>query len=189
MRVKLKEIMGRDPSDRAVISWCLYPKVFEEFIQKSREYGYISRLGSHVFFHGMAPGETSQVEIEPGKTLAIKYIGMGEVNKDGERAVLFELNGVRREVMVVDKSASDQVKKVPMADPDNKLQIGAQIPGAVSKIFVKKGDKVAAGEVLAVIEAMKMETSVLAMVDGEIDEICISAGDTVKHGELIMTMK
>ena len=189
VRVKLKEIMGRDPSDRAVISWCLYPKVFEEFIQKSREYGYISRLGSHVFFHGMAPGETSQVEIEPGKTLAIKYIGMGEVNKDGERAVLFELNGVRREVMVVDKSASDQVKKVPMADPDNKLQIGAQIPGAVSKIFVKKGDKVAAGEVLAVIEAMKMETSVLAMVDGEIDEICISAGDTVKHGELIMTMK
>ena len=178
-----------DPSDRAVISWCLYPKVYEEFLQKRREYGYISRLGSHIFFHGMAPGETSQVDIEDGKTLAIKYVGLGELNDDGERAVLFELNGVRREVTVTDNSAADQVKKVPMADPDDKLQIGAQIPGAVSKIFVKKGDAVKTGEVLAVIEAMKMETSVLALTDGTISDIRVSAGDTVKHGELLMTMK
>ena len=178
-----------NPTDRAVISWCLYPKVYEEFLQKRREYGYISRLGSHIFFHGMAPGETSLVEIEDGKTLVIKYIGLGELNSDGERAVLFELNGVRREVTVVDQSAADQVKKAPMADPEDKMQIGAQIPGAVSKIFVKKGDKVTAGEVLAVIEAMKMETSVLALTDGVIDEIRVSAGDTVKHGELLMTMK
>ena len=185
----IKENSAADPTDRAVISWCLYPKVYEEFLQKRREYGYISRLGSHIFFHGMAPGETSLVEIEDGKTLVIKYIGLGELNSDGERAVLFELNGVRREVTVVDQSAADQVKKAPMADPEDKMQIGAQIPGAVSKIFVKKGDKVTAGEVLAVIEAMKMETSVLALADGVIDDIRISAGDTVKHGELLMTMK
>ena len=185
----IKENSAVDPTDRAVISWCLYPKVYEEFLQKRREYGYISRLGSHIFFHGMAPGETSLVEIEDGKTLVIKYIGLGELNSDGERAVLFELNGVRREVTVVDQSAADQVKKAPMADPEDKMQIGAQIPGAVSKIFVKKGDKVTAGEVLAVIEAMKMETSVLALADGVIDDIRISAGDTVKHGELLMTMK
>ena len=129
------------------------------------------------------------MEIEDGKTLAIKYVGLGELNDEGERAVLFELNGVRREVSVVDQSAADQVKKVPMADPDDKMQIGAQIPGAVNKIFVKRGDKVSAGEVLAVVEAMKMETSVLAPADGIIDEIRISAGDTVKHGELLMTMK
>ena len=190
---KLGELMQEtgtnDPSDRAVISWCLYPKVYEEFLAKRREYGYISRLGSHIFFHGMAPGETSQVEIEDGKTLVIKYVGLGELNAEGGRAVIFELNGVRREVTVVDQSAADQVKKVPMADPEDKLQIGAQIPGAVSKIFVKKGDAVTAGEVLAVIEAMKMETSVLALADGVIDEIRVEAGDTVKHGELLMTMK
>ena len=189
LREALETKSNGDPTDRAVISWCLYPKVYEEFIQKRREYGYISRLGSHIFFHGMAPGEISQVEIEDGKTLAIKYVGLGELNDEGERAVLFELNGVRREVSVVDQSAADQVKKVPMADPDDKMQIGAQIPGAVNKIFVKRGDKVSAGEVLAVVEAMKMETSVLAPADGIIDEIRISAGDTVKHGELLMTMK
>ena len=57
----IKENSAADPTDRAVISWCLYPKVYEEFLQKRREYGYISRLGSHIFFHGMAPGETSLV--------------------------------------------------------------------------------------------------------------------------------
>ena len=185
----MKDNHVTDPSDRAVISWCLYPKVYEEFLEKRREYGYISRLGSHIFFHGMMPGETSQVEIEDGKTLAIKYIGLGELSPEGERTVQFELNGVRREVSVVDRSAADQVKQVPMADPDNKMEIGAQIPGAVSKIFVKKGDKVTAGEVLAIIEAMKMETSVIALEDGVIDEIRIDAGTTVKAGELLITMK
>ena len=185
----LKDTAASDPSDRAVISWCLYPKVYEEFLQKQKEYGYISQLGSHIFFHGMAPGETSLVEIEPGKTLVIRYIGLGELNSEGQRAVLFELNGVRREVAVVDHSAADQIKLVPMADPDNKMQVGAQIPGAISKVFVKKGDKVGAGEVLAVIEAMKMETSVLALADGVIDEIRVAPGDSVKHGELLMTLK
>ena len=185
----LKDTAASDPSDRAVISWCLYPKVYEEFLQKQKEYGYISQLGSHIFFHGMAPGETSLVEIEPGKTLVIRYIGLGELNSEGQRAVLFELNGVRREVAVVDHSAADQIKLVPMADPDNKMQVGAQIPGAISKVFVKKGDKVGAGEVLAVIEAMKMETSVLALADGVIDEIRVAPSDSVKHGELLMTLK
>ena len=116
------------------------------------------------------------------------YFGAAALLQDGERAVLFELNGVRREVTVVDHSAADQVKKVPLADPENKLEIGAQIPGAVSKIFVKRGDTVKAGEVLAVIEAMKMETSVVARMAGIVDEVFIKEGTSVKAGELLMTV-
>ncbi len=186
---RLKEFSNGDPADRAVVSWCLYPKVYEEFLAKRREYGYISRLGSHIFFHGMAPGETGQVEIEDGKTLVIKYVGLGELNEDGDRVVQFELNGVRREVTVTDNSAADQVKQVPMADPDNELEIGAQIPGAMGKVFAKKGDAVKAGEILAVIEAMKMETSVLAPRDGVVDTVRVAKGDLVKAGELLMTLK
>ena len=55
-------------SDRTVISWCLYPKVVEEFCRHRQEYGYIMRMGSHVFFNGLALGETNKISIEDGKT-------------------------------------------------------------------------------------------------------------------------
>ena len=47
----------------------------------AKEYGYITRLGSHVFFHGLAVGETNKVNIEDGKTLVIKYLGLGDAER------------------------------------------------------------------------------------------------------------
>lgn len=82
-----------DPSWRAILSYCLYPKVVEDYVKNQKEYGYIMRLGSHVFFHGLAVGETNKVNIADGKTLVIKYLGLGEVDKEGMRTVSFELNG------------------------------------------------------------------------------------------------
>ncbi len=185
----LNKICHEKPTDRDVISWCLYPKVVEDYYKNQGEYGYISHLDTHVFFHGLAVGETTMVKIEDGKTLAIKYLGLGDQNEDGTRVVSFELNGARREVSVPDNNSTVMAVKVPMADPDDKSQIGASIPGAVAKVLVKKGDKVQANDVLAVVEAMKMETNVLAKIDGEIDDIRVAVGDKVKAGELLITMK
>ena len=47
----------------------MFPKVLEDFYEIRKEYGYITRLGSHVFFHGLAVGETNKVNIEDSKTL------------------------------------------------------------------------------------------------------------------------
>ncbi len=178
-----------DASDRSVISWCLYPKVVEEFCRHRKEYGYIMRMGSHVFFNGMALGETNKINIEDGKTLVIKYLGLGDLNEDGTRNVQFELNGMRREVAVPDKNAVSQVRPVTLADPEDKSQIGASIPGMVSKVNVKKGDHVEENQVVAVIEAMKMETSVVARRAGVVEEVLIKEGSSVKAGELLMTIQ
>ena len=176
-------------SEQNIISWCLYPKVVEEFFRHRQEYGYIMRMGSHVFFNGMAVGEMNKINIEDGKTLMIKYIGLGDRNDDGTRNVQFELNGMRREVSVPDPTATDTAKTVVMADPNDKSQAGASIPGMVSKVNVKPGDQVKVNDVLAVIEAMKMETSVVARMDGTIDEVFVKGGQTVKAGELLLTIK
>ena len=178
-----------EASDRTVISWCLYPKVVEEFCRHRKEYGYIMRMGSHVFFNGLALGETNKINIEDGKTLVIKYLGLGDLNEDGTRNVQFELNGMRREVAVPDKHAVSQVRPVTMADPEDKSQIGASIPGMVSKVSVKPGDTVEENQVVAVIEAMKMETSVVARKAGTVDQVLIQEGSSVKAGELLMTIK
>lgn len=175
--------------DHNVISWCLYPKVVEDFYRHRKEYGYIMRMGSHVFFNGMAMGETNKINIEDGKTLVIKYLGLGDLNEDGTRNVHFELNGMRREVAVPDKTAQATAHHVTLADPEDKSQVGASIPGMVSKITVKPGEKVEENQVLAVIEAMKMETSVVARMAGVVDEILVKEGSNVKAGELLITIK
>ena len=173
---------------RAVIAYCFYPKVFEEFWRHRQEYGYIMRMGSHVFFNGLALGETNKINIEDGKTLVIKYIGLGDLNEDGTRNVHFELNGMSRTVAVPDPTGTATVKQVVMADPEDRSQTGASIPGLVSKVNVKSGDVVEENQVLAIIEAMKMETSVVARMAGVIDKVCVSEGSNVKAGELLFTI-
>ena len=185
----LRKVCGYEPSERDVISWLTYPKVLEDYFKNRAEYGYITRLGSHVYFHGLAVGETNRVNIEDGKTLVIKYLGLGDANEDGTRVVQFELNGMRREINVQDKHAKASVHAVEKADPDDPMQVGASIPGAVSKVLVKKGDEVKENDVLLIIEAMKMETSVVARADGVVGEVKVEAGDSVVAGQLLMTLK
>ena len=187
---EMKPFMGDyEFNMRAILAYCMFPKVYEDYHKHRAEYGYIMRMGSHVFFNGLAIGETNKINIEDGKTLVIKYLGLGDRNEDGTRTVNFELNGMRREVAVPDKHAEVKGKAVVLADPEDKSQIGSSIPGMVSKVTVKPGDTVEENQVLAVIEAMKMETSVVARMAGTVDQVFITDGSSVKAGELLMTIK
>ena len=190
VRQEMKAFMGaEDISMRNMLSYCLYPKVYKEYRSHHKEYGYLMRMGSHVFFNGMALGETTRINIEDGKTLVIKYLGLGDANDDGTRNVQFELNGMRREVAVPDKNATASAKQVVLADPEDKSQIGASIPGAVTKVDIKPGDQVTENQVIAVVEAMKMETSVVARMSGTVSDVFVKPGQTVAAGELLATIK
>ena len=190
VRAEMASFMDADKiNTRGILSYCLFPKVYKDYREHHKEYGYIMRMGSHVFFNGMAVGETNKINIEDGKTLVIRYLGLGDQNEDGTRTVNFELNGARREVAVPDKTAETKGKAVVMADPEDKSQVGSSIPGMVSKVTVKPGDTVEENQVVAVIEAMKMETSVVARMSGVVDSVFIQDGANVKAGELLMTIK
>ena len=189
-RGKLQKLMpGEEVGIKSILSHCMYPKVYEDYLNHRHAYGYLMRMGSHVFFNGMALGETNRINIEDGKTLVIKYLGLGDVTEDGQRTVFFELNGMRREVLVPDPAAASTAKTTRMAEKDNPLHIGASIPGRVTKVYVKPGQKVKKNDTLAIIEAMKMETSILAMEDGVVDEVLVENGSAVKVGELMISMK
>ncbi len=188
VREELKKY-NPNPLDRDVISYCIYPKVVAEFFEHSQEYGLISNMSSNVFFNGMNVGETTQISIEDGKTLIIKYLGLGERNEDGTRSVHFELNGMRREVSVPDPAVADTIRQITMADPSDKSQIGSSIPGMISKLNIREGDRVEENQVIAIIEAMKMETSVVARMTGTVEKVFVSAGQTVKAGELLAVIK
>ncbi|HBG7678593.1 pyruvate carboxylase [Clostridioides difficile] len=174
---------------RNVISYALYPKVYEDYIKHLQHYNDISKLESDVFFYGLNKNEECEVEIEEGKVLTIRLVEIGEVKENGFRTIGFELNGMVREVEIKDKNFSGKINNVEKADMNDPLQIGASIPGKVIKIMVKEDDEVKANQPLIVIEAMKMETIIVAKTDGVIKSIKVKEDDMVEDKQLLMIMK
>jgi glutaconyl-CoA/methylmalonyl-CoA decarboxylase subunit gamma len=66
--------------------------------------------------------------------------------------------------------------------------VTAPIPGKILTIMVKVGDTVTAGQVLAVIEAMKMENNIISPIAGAVKEIRVAKDDDVGTGDLIMVI-
>jgi propionyl-CoA carboxylase alpha chain len=64
----------------------------------------------------------------------------------------------------------------------------APMPGAVIEVRCKPGDRVAAGDTLVLLEAMKMEHHVKAPKDGRISEVRVAAGQQVKRGDVLLLM-
>ena len=65
--------------------------------------------------------EECDVEIEEGKSLSIRLIGVGEVKENGYRTVVFRMNGSLREVEIKDKNFSGLIKQVQLADMNDPL--------------------------------------------------------------------
>lgn len=187
----LKDKYNINPSMKDILSFVFYPKVFEDYLDYIKEEGDFSRISSHVFFYGLKEGETGEVEIEEGKVLVIKLLEIGRLDDEGYRTLYFEVNDSRRAIKIFDK-ASNIVKKsdfAQLADPDNRLEIGANIPGIVAKILVREGDKVGKNQLVAIIEAMKMETHVTTSVEGTVKSIFVKEGQNVESGELLIRLE
>jgi pyruvate carboxylase len=177
----------RSPTASDVISYVLYPKVFLEYCDARAKFSDLSVLPTPVFFYGMQTGEELSIEIEPGKTLIVKFLTVGEPQPDGRRVVYFELNGQPREVLVVDRSLGVAAAKArPKAESGNPKHVAAPMPGAVVAITVAVGEEVAAGQKMATLEAMKMETSLYAERAGKVAEVFVRPGTQVEGGDLVI---
>ena len=186
---ELEKILSREPSQQDIVSYLLYPKVFQDFTANEQTYGDLSILPTPFFLYGPAIGEELTVDIEPGKTLIIKLLTVGEPHSDGRRTVFFELNGQPRSVSVADTSLEAEVSRRPKADSDDPKQIAAPMPGLVVTVSVKKGDGVQRGQKLLTLEAMKMETTLYAEQDGRIREVLVKPGTPVEAGDLVVQME
>ncbi len=181
--------LKREPSDDDLYSHLMYPEVFAEFARFDREYSDVSVLPTPAFFYGLRPGEEITVNIEAGKTLFIKLVNVGMPDKDGKRIVSYELNGVPRESTILDRSLQTKAKARAKADPDDARQVGAPIPGVITGLHATVGAKVAKGDKLLTLEAMKMQTTLYAPEDGIVAEILVKVGDSVESKDLLVKMR
>jgi pyruvate carboxylase len=172
-----------------VFSHVMYPEVFADYAKKVAANGDLSVLPTPAFFYGMKPGQEISLDIEPGKTLFIRMVNIGAVDPEGKRTVNFELNGMSRQLSIADKSVKPTVKARVKADPVKSNEVGAPIPGLVTALSVSVGAKVAKGDKLVTLEAMKMQTTIYSPCDGVVDQIAVHVGDAVESKDLLLKLK
>ncbi|MBI3856777.1 MAG: pyruvate carboxylase [Planctomycetes bacterium] len=189
VRTELKGKIKLTPTDTDLMSYLMYPREFVEFEAHRRNYGDTSVFPTDVYFFGMKPSQEINLEIEPGKTLIIKFLAVGEADSEGGRPVFFELNGVPRQVRVQDRALKASKETRAKADPENPGHIAAPMPGKVVQVVVSVGQQVSRGQKLLGIEAMKMETSVYSPIAARVKEVQVQPGSAVASKDLLLVLE
>jgi pyruvate carboxylase len=190
VRAEVAAKLDRPCSDDDLYSHLMYPQVFADFDAFIGKYDKVSPLPTTAFFYGLTIGEEVSVEIDRGKVLFIKLIGVGDADDQGLRNVFYELNGMPRESQVQDLSLKPKnlVTKVK-GDPKNPLQVVAPMPGMVTAITAPVGTKVKEGDPLVTLEAMKMLTTISATTSGTVTEWLVRKGDAVSTDDLLARLE
>jgi pyruvate carboxylase len=160
---------GENMSMLHFLSYKLYPKVFTEFVDHYNKFGVVGNLPTTAFFFGLHPNEEIIVTIDPGKNVLIKYLNMTEPDDQGNRLVFFQLNGQTRSIPVRDRKI--KVEGVVHRKATTTKEVGSPLQGSISKILVEVGDEVTTTTPLFAIEAMKMESTVTAPLEGVVKAI------------------
>jgi len=183
---KFKSKYGTQYTFLDVLSSLFYPKVFDEYHQFKSVYGEVYYVPSPVFFFGLKPNEETLIELAPGKSILIKFIYMSAVDEMGYKQVFFKLNGQTRSIFVKDKSFTSVKPTHKKVSSDN--EIGAPLQGKLSKILVKAGDTVQKNAPLFVIEAMKMESTIVAPYSAAVKTIVLNEGVFVAQDDVVLEL-
>ncbi|AVH47157.1 pyruvate carboxylase [Staphylococcus haemolyticus] len=176
-------------TEQDVISYVLYPKVFDQFMQTKQQYGDLSLLDTPTFFFGMRNGETVEIEIDTGKRLIIKLETISEPDENGYRTIYYVMNGQARLISIKDENIKTNTNLKPKADKSNPSHIGAQMPGSVTEVKVTVGEEVKVNQPLLITEAMKMETTIQAPFNGTIKQVTVVNGDAIATGDLLIEIE
>jgi len=141
------------------LTYALYPQVALKFLQ----------------------GAAVEEQLVKKKSAAVTSVPL----KAEPMALNVEIDGESYLVKVA--PAGMTIEEAQPKAPKDGLTVPMQ--GVIIRYKVKKGDKVAEGDVVAVLEAMKMEQNILANKNGKVKEIYIKEGTTVTPGDVLMTIE
>jgi pyruvate carboxylase len=184
----LEEKTGHRVRPDDLLSYLLYPDVFVKYDKFRQTYADVSVLPTPAFYYGLASGEEITIEIEPGKTLILKFLTTSDPHPDGTRTLFFELNGQPREVNVRDRALRVLERVHPKADPADPGQVAAPTAGVVSGIAVQTNHTVERGAKLLTLEAMKMQSNIYAPIAGRVTRLLVTPGQHVEAKDLLVTI-
>ena len=112
---------------------------------------------------------------------------ISEPDERGMRTVMCTLNGQLRPIQVRDRAVASDVPATEKANPADSGQVAAPFGGVVT-LAVSEGDRVAAGQSVATIEAMKMEASITTAVAGTVTRVALARVAQVEGGDLLLVI-
>ncbi|PTG78572.1 pyruvate carboxylase [Staphylococcus chromogenes] len=189
LREELQQKQQDKVTDEDLISYALYPKVYEQYVQTYEKFGDVSILDTPTFFFGMRDNETVEIEIDKGKILIITLKTITKPDENGMCTVFFDMNGQARRVQIKDENVQASHLAKPKADKSNPTHIGAQMPGTVLQVNVSEGDAVEANQSLIITEAMKMETTIQAPFKGTVKKVHVSPNEGIETGDLLIEIE
>lgn len=167
------------------LSYQMFPKVFDEYYQHKSVYGDVTEIPTEAFFYPLAKQKEISVRLRKGKEILIRLMYVSNPDEEGMRMVSFQLNGGNRTVRIKDHSVSStKMQHEQVRNPIK--QEGAPLQGNLSAVLVREGDLINAGDPLFVIEAMKMESTVVSSVAGLIKRVVLPANTIVDQNDLII---
>ncbi|WP_343353580.1 sodium-extruding oxaloacetate decarboxylase subunit alpha [Helicobacter mastomyrinus] len=182
---------AKSPQD--VLSYAIFGSIAETFLQE-RNSNTLSPEPLESFEERCDDKLPKEFEIVVnGEHYAIKVEGSGE-KTDEVRPFFIRVDGELKEVFVesVDKSLEGKIQKEQKAGALPQVtapgHAKSPMPGTLTKIKVKVGDKVNQGDTLAIVEAMKMENEVLSPIDGVVKEIYATQGMQIGSDVAIMLL-
>ena len=173
---------------QTLLNELLFPGPTAEFEALRDKYGDISVIGTKDYLYGLRLGEETVIEVEPGVSLYVSLETISEPDDHGIRTVMISLNGQVRPVSIKDEAIKVTVVTAEKADPSTAGHIGAPFSGVVT-LGVQEGDRVAEGQTVATIEAMKMEAGISATREGVVARLAIPTTQQVEAGDLLLVIE
>ncbi|WP_394145130.1 sodium-extruding oxaloacetate decarboxylase subunit alpha [Vibrio atypicus] len=137
------------------------------------------------------PVPTERVDSPAEKASAPADSGVYTVNVNNQAFVVRVNEGADPEVLAqstTDTPKAAPVSAKPTAPSGNAETVAAPLAGNIWKVHAKPGDEVKEGQVLLILEAMKMETEIRASRDAVVDGVSVSEGDAVQVGDALVAL-
>ena len=179
---------GDSVARRTTLNRLLFPGPARQFEEQRETYGDLSVIDTLDYLYGLRSGVEHVVEIETGVNLIVGLEAIGEADDKGMRTVMTVINGQLRPVFVRDRSITVERRSAEKADPTDAGQVPAPFSGVVT-LKVAQGDTVEAGQVVASIEAMKMEAAITCSVAGTVGRVAIPVTQQVDAGDLLVVIE
>ena len=179
---------GDSATIRSTLNHLLFPGPTKEFERIRESYGNLDNVSTLDYLYGLDTETEHVVELRKGLQLFVGLEAIGEADGKGLRNVMTKLNGQLRPVTVRDHSIQITTSSAEKADPQNPTHAAAPFTGVVT-LKVEIGQQVSVGDVIASIEAMKMEASITAPVAGVVKRLGIQGPTPVEGGDLIAVIE